>query len=51
VQVLVIALAAIGLNTRFANLKELGLKPFVAGCLAASTVGLVSYLLIGVINS
>ncbi len=50
VQVLVIALAAIGLNTRFANLKELGLKPFLAGCLAASTVGLVSYLLIVVIN-
>ena len=50
VQVLVIALAAIGLNTRFANLKELGLKPFVAGCLAASLVGLVSYLLIVVIN-
>lgn len=47
VQVLVIALAAIGLNTRFANLKELGLKPFAVGCFAASTVGLVSYLLVG----
>ena len=50
VQVLVIALAAIGLNTRFAHLKELGLRPFVAGCLAASTVGLASYLLIMVTN-
>ncbi len=50
VQLLIIALAAIGLNTRFANLKKLGLKPFVAGCFAALTVGLVSYLLIGVIN-
>ena len=50
VQVLVIALAAIGLNTRFAHLKELGLRPFAAGCFAATTVGLVSYLLIMVIN-
>ena len=50
VQLLVIALAAIGLNTRFANLKNLGLKPFTAGCLAASTVGIVSYLLIGAIT-
>ena len=50
VQLLIIALAAIGLNTRFANLKRLGLKPFLAGCFAASTVGLVSYCLIWVIN-
>ena len=50
VQLLIIALAAIGLNTRFANLKKLGFKPFIAGCFAASTVGLVSYFLIGVIN-
>ena len=50
VQLLIIALAAIGLNTRFTNLKKLGLKPFAAGCFAASTVGLVSYFLIGVIN-
>ena len=50
VQLLIIALAAIGLNTRFTNLKKLGLKPFVAGCFAASTVGLVSHFLIGVIN-
>ena len=50
VQLLIIALASIGLNTRFTNLKKLGLKPFAAGCFAASTVGLVSYFLIGVIN-
>ena len=50
VQLLIIALAAIGLNTRFANLKKLGLQPFLAGCFAASTVGLVSYCLIWVIN-
>ncbi|MEL0279279.1 MAG: hypothetical protein VXB67_16640, partial [Deltaproteobacteria bacterium] len=50
VQLLIIALAAIGLNTRFANLKKLGLQPFAAGCFAALTVGLVSYFLIGVIN-
>ena len=50
VQVLVIALAAIGLNTRVAHLKELGLRPFAAGFFAASTVGLASYLLIMVIN-
>ena len=50
VQLLIIALASIGLNTRFTNLKKLGLKPFAAGCFAASTVGLVSYFLIGLIN-
>ena len=50
VQLLIIALASIGLNTRFTNLKKLGLKPFAAGCFAASTVGLVSYFLIGVIH-
>ena len=50
VQLLIIALAAIGLNTRFANLKKLGLQPFLAGCFATSTVGLVSYCLIWVIN-
>jgi len=50
VQLLIIAIASIGLNTRFTNLKKLGLKPFAAGCFAASTVGLVSYFLIGVIN-
>ena len=50
VQLLIIALASIGLNTRFTNLKKLGLKPFAAGCFAASTMGLVSYFLIGVIN-
>ena len=50
VQLLIIALAAIGLNTRLANLKKLGLKPFAAGCFAALTVGLVSYFLIGVIH-
>ncbi|MEL0330173.1 MAG: hypothetical protein VXB74_16130, partial [Deltaproteobacteria bacterium] len=47
---LIVALAAIGLNTRFANLKNLGLQPFLAGCFAALTVGIVSYFLIGVIN-
>ncbi|MEK9617840.1 MAG: hypothetical protein VW543_16085, partial [Deltaproteobacteria bacterium] len=50
VQLLIVALAAIGLNTRFANLKNLGLQPFLAGCFAALTVGIVSYFLIGVIN-
>ena len=50
VQLLIIALASIGLNTRFTNLKKLGLKPFAVGCFAASTVGLGSYFLIGVIN-
>ena len=50
VQLLIVALAAIGLNTRLANLKKLGLKPFAAGCFAALTVGLVSYFLIGVIH-
>ena len=50
VQLLIIALAAIGLNTRLANLKKLGLKPFAAGCFAALTVGLVSYFLVGMIH-
>ena len=39
VDLLVVALAAVGLSTSFRSFKELGLKPFVVGLGAALTVG------------
>ena len=50
VNFLVVALAGVGLSTRFAKLKELGFTPFVAGLVAAAAVGVVSYLLITVLG-
>lgn len=46
VNFLVVALAGVGLSTRFRALRHLGLKPFLTGLLAAAVVGLISYLLI-----
>ncbi len=46
VNFLVVALAGVGLSTRFRKLKELGFKPFLAGLGAAAVVGGISYLLI-----
>lgn len=43
VNFLVVALAAVGLNTSFAVLKGLGIKPFAVGLGAALVVGLVSF--------
>ena len=40
------AMAAVGLGTSFAGLRELGFKPFAVGFVSALLVGVVSYLLI-----
>ena len=50
VNFLVVALAGVGLSTRFGKLKELGFKPFLAGLVAAVVVGGVSYLLISMLG-
>ncbi len=42
VGLLVVALAGVGLNTRYRDLKRLGLKPFLTGFAAAATVGAIS---------
>lgn len=47
---LVVALAAVGLKTRFASFKGLGLKPFLAGLGAAAAVGAVSFLAISLLG-
>lgn len=41
-----VAMAAVGLGTSFAGLREIGFKPFAVGLVSALLVGLVSYLLI-----
>ena len=46
VNMLVLALAAVGLKTRFGVLKGLGIRPFVVGLGAAFAVGLVSFAII-----
>jgi uncharacterized membrane protein YadS len=46
VNFLVVALAGVGLTTRFAKLRRLGVKPFITGFAAAITVGVVSFGLI-----
>lgn len=43
VNLLVVALAGVGLSTRLDLLKDLGVKPFLAGLGAAFTVGVISY--------
>jgi uncharacterized integral membrane protein (TIGR00698 family) len=43
---LVAALAGVGLNTKFSTLKKLGLKPFLVGLGASTSVGLISFLAI-----
>ncbi len=43
---LVVALAGVGLKTRFASFKGLGLKPFLAGLGSAAAVGIISFLTI-----
>lgn len=42
VSLLVVALAGVGLNTRYRDLKRLGIKPFFTGFVAAATVGAIS---------
>lgn len=43
---LVVALAGVGLNTNFRSFKGLGIKPFLVGLSAALVVGLVSFVAI-----
>jgi len=45
---LIIAMAAVGYNTNFRYFKELGIKPFYLGFIAASIVGCVSFLVISI---
>lgn len=47
---LVVALAGVGLSTRFGTLKGLGVKPFVVGLGAALVVGLVSFVAISLLG-
>ena len=47
---LIISMAAIGFNTSFLKFKELGLKPFIIGLISASTVGILSILIIFLID-
>jgi uncharacterized integral membrane protein (TIGR00698 family) len=48
---LVVALAAVGLSTRFGMLKSLGIKPFIVGLGAALTVGVVSFIAISLLGT
>lgn len=41
-----IAMAAVGLGTRFSGLREMGWKPLLVGLISAVVVGVVSYLMI-----
>lgn len=43
---LTVAMAAVGLTTRFAVLKDLGLRPFLLGLAAATAVGVTSAMLL-----
>ena len=46
---LLIAMAAVGLSTRFAGIRSIGLRPFLLGLFAAASVGGVSFLLIALL--
>ena len=46
---LIIAMAAVGYNTNFKHFKELGVKPFYLGFIAASIVGCVSIITISLV--
>jgi len=47
---LLTAVAATGLSTRFSRLKELTFKPFLVGLIAATSVGVVSYILVRILS-
>ena len=51
VRFLVVALAGVGLSTRFSQFKGLGKKPFLIGLGAALTVGIVSYIAISLLGT
>jgi uncharacterized integral membrane protein (TIGR00698 family) len=48
---LVVALAGVGLKTRFGSMRAMGMKPFVAGLGAALAVGVISIVLIHVLGA
>ena len=48
---LIIAMAAVGFNTSFENFKELGIRPFYIGLIAATTVSISSITIIFIINN
>jgi uncharacterized membrane protein YadS len=48
---MVVALAGVGLNTRFNILKGLGIKPFLVGLGAALIVGVVSIITISILGT
>ena len=43
---LLIAMAAVGLNSSFAGIRRIGLRPFALGLIAAAVVGGVSFVMI-----
>ena len=43
---IVIAIAGVGMNTRFSSMKKIGLKPFYVGLAASIIMGGLSYALI-----
>jgi len=47
---LALAMAGVGLGTDIRRLKELGVKPFLVGLVAAATVGVVSLILVKVLS-
>jgi len=51
VNFLVVALAGVGLSTRFSKFKGLGKKPFLVGLGAALTVGVVSFVAISLLGT
>jgi uncharacterized membrane protein YadS len=51
VNFLVVALAGVGLSTRFRILKGLGIKPFIVGLCAALIVGVVSVIIISLLGT
>lgn len=48
---LVVALAGVGLSTRFSSFKALGVKPFLVGLGASAAVGLISFLAIQLLGN
>ncbi len=46
---LLIAMAAVGLNSSFAGIRKIGLRPFILGLFAAATVGGVSFVMISLL--
>ena len=47
---LVVALAGVGLSTRFRHLSQLGIRPFAVGLVAALLVGAISYAVVSILT-